>query len=173
MGRRETWAAPAKVNLYLHVIGKRPDAYHLLDSLVVFADVADTVEAAPGELLTLNVDGPFWSKVSHGHDNLVLRAARALAGAAGIEPRAAIRLHKNLPVAAGIGGGSGLKASEVKVPTLPSLSTASKQYTIGPRWIATRPWSALTRGWASIRRIGIGRSNTITSPVFQWRQSRA
>jgi 4-diphosphocytidyl-2-C-methyl-D-erythritol kinase len=99
-------SAPAKVNLYLHITGKRPDGYHLLDSLIVFADLGDVVEMRRAAALSLKVEGPFGDAVPAGDDNLVLRAARTLAEAAGIAPRAAIRLEKNLPAAAGLGGGS-------------------------------------------------------------------
>lgn len=90
--------ARAKLNLALHVTGRRADGYHRLDSLVAFAGIGDTVELEPGPL-SLHVDGPFAAGLST-HDNLCLRAAR-LAGA-----EAAIRLTKILPVASGIGGGS-------------------------------------------------------------------
>ncbi|MBX6368405.1 MAG: 4-(cytidine 5'-diphospho)-2-C-methyl-D-erythritol kinase [Rhodospirillales bacterium] len=92
--------APAKLNLTLHVVGRRPDGYHLLDSLVAFADIADVVEARPAERLSLEVTGPFAEAIEG--ENLVLSAARLLGGGRG----AAIRLEKNLPVASGIGGGS-------------------------------------------------------------------
>lgn len=98
--------APAKINLYLHVVGRRPDGYHLLDSLVVFAAVGDQLRAAPAADLRLTIDGPFATGLSAGDDNLVLRAARALAAEADGTPGAQIRLTKNLPVASGIGGGS-------------------------------------------------------------------
>lgn len=98
--------APAKLNLYLHVIGQRPDGYHLLDSLFVFAERGDRVAAAPADGLSLTVTGPFADALAAADDNLVLRAARALAQAAGIAPKAALTLEKNLPVAAGLGGGS-------------------------------------------------------------------
>ena len=98
--------APAKVNLYLHVLGRRADGYHLLDSLVVFADEGDRIEVAPADDLRLTVSGPFAADVPAGADNLVLRAARALAAAAHRPPAAAIRLEKRLPVASGVGGGS-------------------------------------------------------------------
>ncbi|WP_207102929.1 4-(cytidine 5'-diphospho)-2-C-methyl-D-erythritol kinase [Paracoccus shandongensis] len=91
-------AAPAKLNLALHVTGRRADGYHLLDSLVAFAGVGDVVALEPGPL-SLRIDGPFAAGLS-GDDNLCLRAAR-LAGA-----DAAITLTKTLPVASGIGGGS-------------------------------------------------------------------
>lgn len=99
-------AAPAKLNLYLHVTGRRPDGYHLLDSLFVFADIGDRLTAAPADGLSLTVTGPFADALAAEDDNLVLRAARALAAAAGIAPQAALTLEKNLPVAAGLGGGS-------------------------------------------------------------------
>jgi len=100
-------AAPAKLNLHLHVVGRRPDGYHLLDSLVAFADDADVVEvrhdpAGPA----LELAGPGAAALADEPDNLVLRAVRALAAALGRPPTAAIRLDKRLPVAAGVGGGS-------------------------------------------------------------------
>lgn len=99
-------AAHAKVNLYLHVVGKRADGYHLLDSLVVFADLHDQITAEPADELTLAIDGPFAGALAGEPDNLVLRAARELALAHRIEPKAKLTLTKRIPVAAGIGGGS-------------------------------------------------------------------
>ena len=99
-------AAPAKLNLYLHVVGRRPDGYHLLDSLVAFAAVADELTLAPAADLSLAIDGPFGGSLEAGADNLVLKAAHALAAEVGRTPGAAIRLTKRLPVASGIGGGS-------------------------------------------------------------------
>ena len=98
--------APAKVNLYLHVTGKRADGYHLLDSLVVFAGIGDTVTVEPAGTLSLTVDGPGAAGLPCDDGNIVLRAARALALAADVRGGAAIRLTKVLPVASGIGGGS-------------------------------------------------------------------
>jgi 4-diphosphocytidyl-2-C-methyl-D-erythritol kinase len=112
-GLRE--AAPAKVNLYLHVVGKRADGYHLLDSLAVFPDVGDVVTGAPAHTLTLTVGGPFGVALQDEADNLVLRAAHALADAAGIAPLARLELTKNLPVASGIGGGSADAAATLRV----------------------------------------------------------
>lgn len=102
--------APAKVNLYLHVTGKRADGYHLLDSLAVFPAVGDkiTVEAAP--TCTLDLCGPFGASLTSEPDNLLLRAARALAPERG----AHLRLEKNLPVASGIGGGSADAAATLR-----------------------------------------------------------
>jgi 4-diphosphocytidyl-2-C-methyl-D-erythritol kinase len=98
--------ARAKVNLWLKIVGRRADGYHLLESLVAFADLADAVEAVPSDGLSLQVDGPQGAVLSAEPDNLVLKAARLLAGRAGVSPRAALRLTKNIPVAAGLGGGS-------------------------------------------------------------------
>ena len=101
-----TETAPAKLNLYLHVLGRRADGYHLLDSLAVFAAAADRLHATPAETLSLSVTGPHRAALADEADNLVLRAARALAEAAGITAGATLTLEKHLPVASGIGGGS-------------------------------------------------------------------
>lgn len=98
--------APAKINLWLHIVGRRPDGYHLLDSLVAFAALGDVVTASPAEALSLTVTGPFAPSLPENDDNLVLRAARALAREAGVAAGARLVLEKRLPVAAGLGGGS-------------------------------------------------------------------
>ena len=107
--------APAKVNLYLHVTGRRGDGYHMLDSLIAFADIGDRLTAEPAGVLSLEVSGPeAQSLPSTYEDNLVLRAARLLAAHAGITTGAALRLQKSLPVAAGIGGGSSDAAAALR-----------------------------------------------------------
>ncbi len=107
--------APAKLNLYLHVVGRRADGYHLLDSLVAFADIADEIVAAPAPTLALAVTGPYAAALAGAPtDNLVWRAAERLAARAGRAPAAALTLVKNLPVAAGIGGGSSDAAAALK-----------------------------------------------------------
>ncbi len=98
--------ARAKINLYLHVLGRRPDGFHLLDSLVVFAETGDEIVVAPSDALLLKIVGPFAATLAADDDNLVLRAARGLRDLAGVTTGAAILLTKNLPVASGIGGGS-------------------------------------------------------------------
>jgi 4-diphosphocytidyl-2-C-methyl-D-erythritol kinase len=103
--------APAKVNLALHVTGRRPDGLHLLDSLVVFARLGDRVEARAAATLSLDVDGPFAADLGAGRDNLVLHAARLL----GPGRAAALRLTKSLPVASGIGGGSANAAATLRL----------------------------------------------------------
>jgi len=106
--------APAKVNLTLQVTGRRADGYHELESLVVFADVGDVLKIEPADVLTLTVDGPFAAGLAGEGDNLVLRAARALADRAANAPGAAMTLTKNLPVASGIGGGSADAAAALR-----------------------------------------------------------
>lgn len=107
--------APAKLNLYLHVTGRRPDGYHVLDSLVAFADCGDVLHAAPAAELSLSIDGPFAAGLAGEADNLVLRAARALAAAAGVPAHASLTLEKHLPVASGIGGGSSDAAATLRL----------------------------------------------------------
>lgn len=106
--------APAKLNLDLLVTGRRPDGYHELDSLVVFADLADELAFSPAPALALEADGPFAAKLPKGDGNIVLRAARRLREAAGVAAGAHIRLVKRLPVAAGIGGGSADAAATLR-----------------------------------------------------------
>lgn len=109
-------AAPAKLNLYLHVLGRRADGYHLLDSLVAFAELADTVEVRPSKGFSLMIDGPFAAALAaeDPERNLVARAARLMADALGRSPDVAIRLTKRLPVAGGIGGGSSDAAATLR-----------------------------------------------------------
>src|SRR5258708_39235521 len=104
--------APAKINLYLHIIGRRADGYHRLDSLVAFADIGDRVSARPAEGLSLAVGGPEAGAIAAlGEDNLVMRAARLFAGEARASRRGAAPpgappfLHKQLPAASRIRGG--------------------------------------------------------------------
>lgn len=98
--------APAKINLFLHVVGRRADGFHQLDSLVAFTDYGDDLTVAPANDISLAIDGPFAQNLAADGDNLVLRAARLLQAECGSTAGARIRLTKNLPVASGIGGGS-------------------------------------------------------------------
>lgn len=109
--------APAKVNLSLRVVGRRTDGYHLLDSVVGFGAAADVLTVTPNESLSLSVRGPFSDGAPPDANNLVLRAAHALAEAMGITPTGALVLEKNLPVAAGIGGGSADAAAALRLLT--------------------------------------------------------
>lgn len=108
--------APAKINLYLHVGAPRADGFHPLDSLVVFArDAGDVLAAAADEALTLEIDGPFADALPAGPENLVLKAAHALAAHGGVPAKAALHLTKHLPIASGIGGGSADAAAALRV----------------------------------------------------------
>lgn len=108
--------APAKINLYLHVLGRRDDGYHCLDSLVVFAGVQDTLLAKLDDALRLDISGPFAAVLDGaGEDNLMVRAARGLAEIAGRAAGAHLRLVKRLPVAAGIGSGSADAAATLRL----------------------------------------------------------
>ena len=110
--------APAKINLALHVTGQRPDGYHLIESIVTFADIGDHLTFSPADEDRLSLSGPFASAITGGSDNLVARARdglRRLLQARGVEaPAVAIHLEKNLPVASGIGGGSADAAATLR-----------------------------------------------------------
>ena len=106
--------ARAKVNLWLQVVGRRSDGYHLLDSLVAFADLADSLQVAPSDRLSLAVDGPASAALDGEGDNLVLKAARLLAEHSGVTSGASLRLTKRIPVAAGLGGGSADAAATLR-----------------------------------------------------------
>ena len=102
--------APAKINLTLHVTGQRDDGYHLLDSFVVFPRVGDDIVVSKSDRLNLRIEGPKAAGLSPDSNNLVVRAARLLDP----EGCAEIVLHKHLPVAAGIGGGSADAAATLR-----------------------------------------------------------
>jgi 4-diphosphocytidyl-2-C-methyl-D-erythritol kinase len=106
--------APAKLNLSLRVIGRRPDGYHELDSCVVFTAWADRLTIAPDDRLTLSLAGPFAAALADASDNLVIHAARRLAAHVGRAPDVRITLEKRIPVAAGLGGGSADAAATLR-----------------------------------------------------------
>lgn len=93
--------ARAKINLALHITGRREDGYHLLDSFVVFADLGDTINARAAPETRLRITGPFAAGLSAGPDNLVRKAAALMP-----DCPADLTLEKMLPLAGGIGGGS-------------------------------------------------------------------
>lgn len=109
--------APAKLNLALHVRGRLADGRHRIETIFVFCEAGDLVEATLAEHLTLSLRGPFASQLAAEEDNLVLRAARALRSAAQVGPGAALTLDKQLPVASGIGGGSADAAAALRLLT--------------------------------------------------------
>jgi len=126
--------APAKVKLTLRVLKRRDDGYHELESLVAFADFGDRLSFVRGGSLGLTVRGPGASQIGAGDDNLVVKAARALAARRpGIE-LGAFRLDKRLPVAAGLGGGSADAAAALRLiarvnglaPDDPNLHAAAR-----------------------------------------------
>ncbi|MBI4312125.1 MAG: 4-(cytidine 5'-diphospho)-2-C-methyl-D-erythritol kinase [Chloroflexi bacterium] len=102
--------APAKINLCLEVLGKRPDGYHEIASVLHTLDLADELSFSPAEMLRLRCSPP----VGPDEDNLVVRAARLLQEAAGCDNGAAIALTKRIPVAAGLGGGSSDAAATLR-----------------------------------------------------------
>jgi 4-diphosphocytidyl-2-C-methyl-D-erythritol kinase len=105
--------ARAKINLFLHVGDRRADGFHPLQSLAVFPDFGDRLAAEEADDLSLVIEGPFAPALTNG-DNLVLKAARALAARAGRPAQAKLTLTKNLPVASGIGGGSADAAAALR-----------------------------------------------------------
>ena len=107
--------APAKINLTLRVLGRRADGYHELESLVAFAGVGDALTFAPGGALTLAISGPTAQAVGDNADNLVLKAARALAERIAGLTLGSFALSKRLPVAAGLGGGSADAAAALRL----------------------------------------------------------
>ncbi len=108
--------APAKLNLYLHIIGRRDDGYHLLDSQVVFSEFGDVLRVEAGEELTLSIVGEgVEALAADTQDNLVYRAAKRLQVAAGIDQGAHITLEKHIPVGAGLGGGSADAAAALRL----------------------------------------------------------
>ncbi len=129
-----TVTAPAKINLTLHICGRRADNYHLLDSLVVFAGTGDRITVSPANDLRLTITGPFGAALASEPNNLVFRAARLLAATHKITRGAAIVLEKNLPVASGIGGGSADAAA--------TLIACGRLWGVDPRTLSDRDIAA-------------------------------
>ncbi len=110
-----TERAPAKINLTLHIAGRRADGWHTLESLVAFSRGGDTVTLAPGEPLGLSVAGPTSGASGRVEDNLILRAARHFGERFPAAVLGAFHLAKRLPVAAGLGGGSSDAAAALRL----------------------------------------------------------
>lgn len=148
--------APAKVNLYLHVGAPETSGYHPLASLVVFADVGDRLTLEPAPAFAFTVEGPFADALVLEGDNLVVQAVRALAQAAGAAvPAVRLTLDKQLPVAAGLGGGSSDAAAAlrlVRAQVFPEvgdevlLAILGRLGADGPMCLAARPVTAEGRG---------------------------
>lgn len=107
-------AAPAKINLYLHVLARRADGYHEIETLVAFTELADRLSVKPADTLSLQLSGPFAADAGEVDSNLVLKAARLLQKVGGSKQGAALALEKNIPVGAGLGGGSSDAAAALK-----------------------------------------------------------
>jgi 4-diphosphocytidyl-2-C-methyl-D-erythritol kinase len=149
--------APAKVNLTLRVLGRRGDGYHEIESLVAFADFGDRLDFAPGGALSLTVGGPDAAQAGADDDNLVLKASRALAERVPGLKAGAFRLEKNLPVAAGLGGGSSDAAAALRLLARANgLSSddarlyAAARATGADVPVCLDPWSRLMRGIVEI-----------------------
>jgi 4-diphosphocytidyl-2-C-methyl-D-erythritol kinase len=123
-------SAPAKVNLTLRVIGRRADGYHDIESVVAFADLCDRLSLTPTDELALTVVGPGAGQTGTEAENLVLKAGRALAARVVGIKLGAFRLEKNIPVAAGLGGGSADAAAALRL-----LAQANNLATDDPRLI--------------------------------------
>ena len=107
--------APAKINLYLHVVGRRRDNYHLISSLVIFLGIFDTISVSESKTLKLNIKGPFAKYLGPKKGNSVIKAALALRKFCNLKTGAEITLTKNLPISSGIGGGSTDCAATIKL----------------------------------------------------------
>ncbi|MGO4409015.1 MULTISPECIES: 4-(cytidine 5'-diphospho)-2-C-methyl-D-erythritol kinase [unclassified Brevundimonas] len=151
-----TGLAPAKINLFLHVGCVAADGYHPLASLVAFADVGDVVSVTRAERLSLSVTGPFGGALAGEGENLILKGLRALGDAAGIgAPLVAVTLDKQLPIAAGLGGGSADAGTAIRLAArLLDLdldeaaleSVAGEVGADGPMCLRARPAWATGRG---------------------------
>lgn len=109
--------APAKINLALHVTGRRADGYHSLETLVAFAEVGDELEAQPAATDSLAITGPFAGPLMGSDGNLVLKALAAFRAhwPQTLPSGLALTLRKNLPIAAGLGGGSADAAAALRL----------------------------------------------------------
>ena len=121
MSQHFTDRAPAKINLTLHVVGRRADGYHEVESLVAFSRSGDRLTFTPGESLRLQVGGPTATAAGDPEKNLVIKAARQLADRVEGLRLGAFSLVKTLPVAAGIGGGSSDAAAALRCSPAPTI----------------------------------------------------
>jgi 4-diphosphocytidyl-2-C-methyl-D-erythritol kinase len=126
-----TERAPAKINLTLHVLGRRADGYHELESLVAFSRSGDVLTLLPGDEFTFHADGPMAAAAGDPQKNLVVKAVRSLADWIEGLKLGALHLTKNLPVAAGIGGGSSDAAAALRL-----LARANRLSMEDPRLLA-------------------------------------
>lgn len=131
--------APAKLNLALHVRGRRDDGYHELETTFAFCTDGDLLSAEASGTLSLTIEGPFAGGLDIGESNLVLRAAMALREEARVDQGAWLTLKKCLPVASGIGGGSADAAAALRLLTRLWRIEPSFASTVAPRLGADVP----------------------------------
>ncbi|MCD7059278.1 4-(cytidine 5'-diphospho)-2-C-methyl-D-erythritol kinase [Pelagibacterium xiamenense] len=114
---RLTETAPAKVNLALHVTGRREDGFHTLHSLCVFTELADLVSAESARNDALSISGPFGGDLPNGRSNLVVRTVEKFRARFpdALQSGIALHLEKHVPVAAGLGGGSADAAAVIRL----------------------------------------------------------
>lgn len=105
--------APAKINLYLHITGRRDDGYHFLDSLVAFTNIGDELSLEESEDFNIKICGPMAAALSG--ENLVEKAVKLLSNAVKTPLKVSIKLTKTLPIASGIGGGSSDAAAALRL----------------------------------------------------------
>lgn len=141
-------AAPAKINLALHVVGRRPDGYHELETLAVFTEFGDRLSVGPARQDEFSIHGPYAAGLPADGGNLVIRAREALrlAFPGAHLPPVSIRLEKNLPVASGIGGGSSDAAAALRALARHwNFDNAAPLITLAPRLGADVPMCLAAR----------------------------
>lgn len=167
-GQSFSLLAPAKVNLFLHITGKRDDGYHLLQSLMIFVDIGDQLTFSPYDGFLLDFDGPFAGDLhSDPHENLVYRAAQLLAAEYGVPVRGRVLLQKNLPVASGLAGGSSDAAAALRgLARLWGLPEEAERLQKLARQLGADVPACLARRPVWAEGIGEKMSNLIGLPTF-------
>lgn len=154
--------APGKINLALHVVGRRDDGYHLLETLTVFTRFGDRVTIARADEDEFSATGPFASDVPTGEDNLVINARDRLRAAFPLAdcPPVSINLEKNMPIASGLGGGSSDAAATLKaLASIWELATTKSELAqLGPALGADVPMCVAAK---PLLAAGIGEKITI------------
>ena len=142
-----TVQAPVKLNLYLHVVGRLGDGYHEVDSLIAFTGFGDRIDVEEADRFDIEVQGDFASELPEKEDNLIIHGVRALREEAGFIGGAKITLTKNIPVAAGIGGGSADAAAAM--------------------WAVARLYGVDTKEKADLFKIGKGLGSDVPACLFR------
>ena len=161
--------APAKINLALHVRGRLPDGRHALETIFAFCTHGDRLWAEPAQELSLTVTGPFAAMLDDGGDNLVHRAAAALAAEARVGRGARLTLEKNLPVASGIGGGSADAAAALRLLTAMWGTDPAFASAVAPQLGSDVPACLLSmtcRGEGAGDRLAVIEAGVSNSPVL-------